>query len=96
MRMVKWTDENGYMHRSLLKDSEGDDMAPLTAPQDPPLVSLLDWDEIKRDLHNTLVIRGLFDYKDLTAQQNGVTGAILSVMKRPVLDLYKKRRSGKE
>ena len=96
MRMVIWTDEDGYMHRSMLKDNEFDNMAPNSTKQDPPSIEDLDWNKIKRDLHNALVGRGVFDYEDVIVQQSGVTGAILDAMRRPVLHLYKKRRSGKQ
>ena len=92
MRFVVWEDEQGLRHRSVIRDDDPDELAKKCIPQDPPLIHDLDWDEIKRDLHNALVDRGLFDYNDLVHSQNGVTGAIMSVLRSRTIALYKQRR----
>lgn len=95
MRLVHFTDERGYKYVSMVRDSDPDESAPEGIIQGPPDVEFLDWDDIKRRLHNALVDRGLFDYNDLVRQQVGVQGAILSTLKRPVVELYKEHRDGK-
>lgn len=92
MRAVLWKDEKGYKHRSLVRDEDPDSAAPEGILQDPPNIQALDWEEIKRNLHNQFVDRGIFDYHGLISAQNGVTGAILAVLKSPVIALYKHRR----
>jgi len=92
MRMVIWEDASGYKHRSAVRDWDSDELAMHGISQDPPTVDDLDWEAIKRDLHNSLVLRGLFDYNDLVREQNGVTGAILSALRGRVIGLYKRRR----
>ena len=92
MRLVSWVDKDGWKHRSLVKDDDPDDCAPHGIPQDPPDVHDLDWDGIKRDLHNRLVDLGLYDYADLVKQQTGVTSATLSALRKRVVELYKQRR----
>jgi len=92
MKHVIWTDGDSRKHRSFVKDSHPDSMARLGIPGDPPDIEELDWNVIKRKLHNALVDRGLFTYQDVVAQQHGVTGAILSALRGEVIGLYKNRR----
>ena len=92
MRLVTWVDEKGWKRKSLVKDDDDDDQAPFGIPQDVPDIESLDWDEIKRDLHNRLVDMELYDYNDLVKMQNGVTSAVLSVLRGRVATLYKQRR----
>ena len=92
MRMVIWEDDSGYKHRSAVRDFDSDELAMYGILQDPPMIEDLDWDTIKRDLHNSLVTRGLFDYNDLVRTQNGVTGAIMSALRSRLIGLYKQRR----
>lgn len=92
MRAVLWEDEDGYKHRSLVRDDDPDSIAPEGILQDPPNVQALDWDAIIKNLHNQLVDRDIFDYQGLINAQNGVTGAILGALKPPVIALYKSRR----
>ncbi len=89
MKIVMWTDDRGYKHRSLLRDSDPDELAPKGIPQDPPDLDELDWEGLKKDLHNALVERGLATWEDVLAQQNGVTSAIKQVFKRPMVYLYR-------
>lgn len=89
MKQVLWTDEKGYQHRSLLRDSDPDHLAPQGIPQDPPDLSHLDWEELKRALHNELVDRGLSTWSDVQRSQDGVSAAVTKIFKRPLVGLYK-------
>lgn len=88
MRVVTWTDKNGYKHRSLVRDDDPDDMAEQGVLQDPPNLEELDWADIKMDLHNALVERGLFSWRNVQ-ERGGLRGAILSTMKRRLVYLYR-------
>lgn len=83
MRLVQWTDDNGYHHQSLLRDEDNDGEAIYGIPLDPPSLAEMTGipEEVKRDLHNELVARGLFTWADVLAQarQDGVTGAVKRV-----------------
>lgn len=92
MRIVIWTDVDGYKHRSAIRDFDPDELAEHGISQDPPTIHDLDWEAIKRDLHNSLITRGLYDYNDVVRTQNGVTGAIISAMRGRLVTLYKRRR----
>jgi hypothetical protein len=91
MKNVVWTDEDGYKRVSLLRDRDPDHMAPEGIPLTPPDLSQLDWEEMKRELHNSLVDKKLFTWDDVQREQNGVSSAILSVMKRRMIALYRRK-----
>jgi hypothetical protein len=59
MKTVKWTAPDGYIHCRLLPDNEPDESAEMGIPCEPPDINLLDWEGVKRDLHNLLVEREL-------------------------------------
>lgn len=92
MREVYWTDDEGYKHRSLVRDDVPDELAHEEILQDPPNIERLDWDAIKQTLHNQMVDRRLFTYDDVVRQQNGVAGVVLAALRIPVINLFKERR----
>ena len=87
MKITRWIDDSGYQRISILRDD--DEHTDIGLRKGPPDVTSLDWDDIVRDLHNALVGRNLFTYEDVLRSQNGVTSAILSVLKRRVVGLYR-------
>jgi len=92
MKTVEWTDDDGYKHKSVVRDNDDPHVAleGMGMSQDPPDVTRIDWERVKRDLHNQLVVRGLVASSDVEAQQNGVTGAVLAALRPQVLDLYRR------
>ena len=89
MRVVTWTDRNGYKHRSLVRDTDPDEAAPQGVLQDPPNLDELDWEAVKRDLHNGLVDAGLYSWRDVQRIQVGLRGAILSAVRKKLIYLYR-------
>ena len=90
MRIVQWTDRYGYKRESLVRDEDADDMAPQGIPQGPPTLDELDWELIKRDIHNALVSRRLFTWRDVQEQGDALRGAIITGTKRHFVDLYRR------
>lgn len=88
MRTVEWTDANGYKWRSLVRDDDPDEMAKQGILQGPPNLERLDWEAVRRDLHNALVNSGLFSWRDVQEKQ-GLRGPILTALKRRIVTLYK-------
>ena len=88
MRVVTWVDKHGYKHRSLVRDSDPDDMASQGILQDPPSLEELDWEGVKMDLHNALVERELYSWRNVQ-EKRGLRGAILSSLKRRLVYLYR-------
>jgi len=93
MKTVEWVDDDGFKHRSLLRDSDPDHLAPAGIPADPPDLTRLDWEGLVRELHNTLAERGLSSWQDVLEHQNGITSSIISVFKRPIVGLYKQQNT---
>ncbi|MBD3250916.1 hypothetical protein GF380_00335 [Candidatus Uhrbacteria bacterium] len=58
-------------------------------PIEPPDLGQLDWCQIRIDLYNQLQRRGVYVYEDVIREQDAVTAAILVVMKRRIVKLYK-------
>lgn len=94
MKVVEWTDENGYKRRRQLRNKDPNSMRESGVPLEPPDLDQLDWATIKRDLHNALFDRGLVTWQDVQRSQNGVTTAILATVRRKLIVLYKVRRGG--
>jgi hypothetical protein len=65
MREVEWTDRHEYRHRALVRDTDPDSAAENGIQQDPPDLDLLDWEGIKRDIHNAMVERRVSTWESL-------------------------------
>jgi len=91
MKKVTWTDSRGFHHAALLRDNDPEDRPEVGIPLDPPDINRLDWEELRVNLHNTLVDFGLSTWEDVVAQQNAasLSSAILRVFKRPLIGLYR-------
>lgn len=89
MKTVLWIDDKGYKHRSMIRDNDPDSLAPSGIPCDPPDLNRLDWEELKRQLHNMLVEKGLATWEDVQQSQNGVTTSVVSIFKRPLIGLFR-------
>ena len=59
MKLVSWTDGKGWEHRAAVRDDDDRQVAidGQGLPMDPPDIELLDWEAVKRDLHNQLLRR---------------------------------------
>lgn len=89
MRLVKWTDEDGLKHQSWIKDHESDKMAPEGILNDPPSLDLIDWEEVKRLIHNRLVDQNIQTWDDITKHQNAITTIVSSTIKRYIIALFR-------
>lgn len=90
MRTVIWEDRNGYTRASLVRDGDPDEAAEAGVPIEPPDLDQINWEEVKRDLSNNLVRKGLFTYKDMRNAQNGIRSAVILALHKKVVDLYKR------
>jgi len=90
MRLTTYT-KNGKKHCVLLpEDTAGGAVVnpEYGVPADPPDIESMDWDAIKREMHNTLVDNGLTNWLDVQQSQVGFQSA-LSVVKRYLIRLYR-------
>jgi len=95
LKIVNWTDSDGFNHRSLLKDSDHDSLAPRGIPQDPPDVRRLNWRAIQKNIHNELLNRGLLTFEDVQERGNEVSAVIKAALLRPIIRLYREKDGGK-
>lgn len=93
MKLVQWTDDKGYYRLSLLRDKDSDELAPQGLPYDPPDIDSLDWEKIKRDIHNLLVSNRLLNWKDVQQKQNGITSIVNATLKRELIILFRQSES---
>ncbi len=94
MRLVTWTDDKGYHRRAYVREGDLDDKAPdLGIPADVPDVSLIDWKEVEKDLHNLLSDRNYITWADVQISQNGISTVVVSVLSRRIIQLYRQQES---
>jgi hypothetical protein len=88
MKSVEWTDEEGKTRISIVRSDdsvisidEGISVEP------PPIDDILE--EAKIELHNELVKRGVFEFKDLGKSPGALEGAVARVVTRKIILRYK-------
>jgi len=89
MKKVVWTDRAGYLRAAMIRDDDPDEMAEAGIPLNPPDLEDLDWEGIKRDIHNSLVQSELYTWKDVLRLQNAISGIVSRVMKQHIVRLYR-------
>jgi len=89
MRQVVYKDKQGFLRRTLVRDSDGDEKAKYGIPSGPRLDEEIDWEEIKRQINNYFVENGIDTWVAL--QQQGGLSQAASVVKRHISDLYRQR-----
>ena len=94
MKPVIYTDKNGYIRRSLVRDNDDESDGDIGIPCGPPDIRQLDWESILKEMHNSLASAGLFTWKDAQESRVGVTAAT-SILKREIIQLYREDAKGK-
>lgn len=93
MKIIKWTDDDGWKHRSLIRDDMDESLAYQGLPQDPPSLIELDCEQLLKDLHNLLVDRNLIEMKDIQGNNN-LRNAVEIVFFKPIFELYRNKLIG--
>lgn len=89
MKLVRWTDRAGFRRAALLREGDSESMAERGVPLSPPDLNGVEWEEVKRDLHNALVDQGLFTWQDVQREQRAVQAAVTACLHRRVIQLYR-------
>lgn len=91
MRIVEWTDENGFERAALAPKSMDDETAKSKGvPAGPPDITTgIDWDAVVRNLQNDLFRNRLFTWEDVKRSQNGLTNAIIRSVKPELIRIYR-------
>lgn len=93
MRLVEWTDGEGYRRLSYVRNSDPDDLAPQGLPCATPDLDALDWERIKREVHNLLVSKRLLTWDDVIRSQNGITSIANATLKRELIILIRNQKT---
>ena len=93
MKTVIVVDRFGYKRAYLCTDDMSKDEAEQGIPQTPPDLDLIEWEEVKKQLNNILVERGIFTYADVCEARNAITSASKSVLKNRIVNLYRNREA---
>jgi hypothetical protein len=89
MRRVTYTDKFGYKKVALVRDTDSDELAPQGVPIGPPDLSLIDWEEVTRELSNMLVDRGILTYQDIIRQNTAVSTSVKACLTSKIVVLFK-------
>lgn len=89
MKTVIYEDKGGYLRAAMIRDEDPDSMAAAGIPVEVPNLEDLDWEGIKRDIHNNLTRSGLFTWQDVLKRQNAITGIVSRVIKVHIVRLYR-------
>ena len=94
MKLVRWTDEDGYTRQVLTRSTSTDEQAiQFGIPLDPPSLAEFSIPEaVKKDIHNELIARDLVSWADVLAQQSGVTALVGVVARRHQLNRWEARQ----
>jgi hypothetical protein len=89
LKAVIWVDEHKRKRRSLIKDTDGVEMARYGIPAEPPdIANCLDWTALQNDLMDILIDQELLTWADMQHNQAGLQAA-LNVFKRALISLYR-------
>ena len=91
MKTVEWTDERGYDHRALIRDEDSKMVAQkgMGISLDPPDVDMIDWEKVKRNLHNLLLVHGLTSFSAVNTSRAPLGAVLIKALKREVIALFK-------
>jgi hypothetical protein len=92
VKRTSWIDKNGFKKVSLLRDTDPEFNAERGVLVGPPDVTKLDWMEIAKDLNNGLFDNGLRTEADLGGKDSQFMGAILSAIRKRLIELYRRRQ----
>jgi len=87
MKTVSYIDNNGYNRVRTIRQSVPNKEAFRGIPSEPPDLSVIDWEEVRKELHNLLLARGLISLENVNHSkilQNSIT----SVLQPKIVALY--------
>lgn len=94
MKLLTFTDDEGYNHKSLVRDNDTDPSIGLI--QSPPDLRQLDWEAIARNIHNALLEREIFTIQDAQIRSTELSQIILAKVVKPIYALYQEQEQETE
>ncbi len=95
MRLVKWTDDNGYRRAALVKNDGTETDGPHGIAVAPPDLERIDWESCRKQIQNALVDSELFSWQDIQLNQQKFQSA-LALFRRWVVSLYREGGNGEQ
>lgn len=91
MKLLTFTDDEGYNHKSLVRDNDTDPAIGLI--QSPPDLRQLDWEAIVKNIHNALLERELFTIQDVQIRSTEFNQIILARVVKQIYRLYQEQET---
>ena len=92
MKLVITKDDKGYLHRMWITEDMDEKDAYMGLLDDPPNLDELDWEQIKRELHNLLVKRAIISIDSPVELQN-LSNTIVSVVQPKIVALLRQKKA---
>lgn len=86
MKLLTYTDTDGFKHKSLVRDTDTDPSVGLL--KSPPDLNQLNWHAIKLTLHNSLLDKGIITLEDAQSKSNEFNQCVLAAVAKPLFRLY--------
>lgn len=96
MKRVVWMSTDGYKHCAVIPDNEPVYNYSMGIPCDPPDINQINWEAVKRELHNLLVERELIVMADVNRKPENLKSAANAVLYKRLVALYTNQNSLKE
>ena len=90
MKLLTYTDTNGFKHKSLVRDIDTDPSIGLL--KSPPDLNQLDWHVIRLTLHNLLLDKGIITLEDAQLRQAEFNQCVLIAVAKPLFRLYQQEQ----
>ena len=87
MKIVIYKDNDGRLHRSLIRDTDPESTAPEGLPLDPPMIDDI-LEEAKICLHNELVVRNICDLSTLRKDMSALSSAVKKCITKNIVNRY--------
>lgn len=94
MKLLTYTDSDGFTYQSLVRDNDTDPSIGLI--QSPPDLRQLDWDAIARNIHNALLERELLTIQDVQIRSAEFNQIILAKVGKRIFALYQQQEQETE
>ncbi len=92
MKLVIIEDNKGYFHRMFITPDMDERDAHMGLIDDPPNLDELDWEQIKKELHNLLVKRAIISI-DSSEELKNLSNTIVSVVQPKIVALLRQKKA---
>lgn len=95
-REVSWIDGQGWRRASILPSSDTVSPPEAGIPVGPPDLNDVDWESVKRDLHNRFMDGKLYSWSDVQRNHGLFTAALMHQLRAEILRIYRVREEQDE